>query len=51
MKYIVTKAPYTYIFQRITVEDSLDGVLYNTFEEALSACESLDGCGVTTVWE
>lgn len=46
MKYIVTKYPSMYTRQRWNIKDSLDGVLYSSFDEALVACKKLSGAGV-----
>lgn len=51
MKYIVTKFPSTIIGYNWTVKDSFDGVVYDSFDEALVACIRLGGAGVTRLSE
>lgn len=51
MKYIVVKCPSANMYYRWTMKDSLDGIVYSSFEEALTACQECEGCGVAELSE
>lgn len=51
MSYIITAWPSTYIHEKVTIERSKDGVIYEVFDEALAECLRIDGAGVTELFE
>lgn len=49
MSYIVVKVPSINMHYNWSMKDSLDGVLYEKFSDALDNSKKLDGAGVAEV--
>lgn len=47
--YIITEFPSSGIWHDWKIKDSVNGIVYDTFAEALTELEKINGCGIVQV--